>query len=475
MMMKTSMSYPSLLLLFAGLMVAFFLCVTSTEAATTTGFTSEDDLVGLLLGLSNTENPEVFLDMNVETTADFLNLTSSNSEEATLAQFLGMPAKAKTSDITRESLIECDPEYSVFGTLKRGAGALANYDFDLTINALESAGLSSLLDSPAASSDDFKAYVLVAPTDDAWVKLKQQLQEKEEGSAQTESLPLQSLVTYSIYGETNQTLFNAVKDVINGTFFTNTPFSFFLNVPIDMLDGNVTVLSTGSSGITPELNGSPILAAEPACNGLILALDDILLPGAAVEKYLKNNMPAGASAAAEGSLEAASSGCTDVPPPSPLGTQWTCQDQQYWGKCSEYWMWESNYCASTCGYCGQSTFPYATAANAQAQSSAEAEAQGLAPVVYDPCACSPDGLSGKVYTGVAGCSTMTVPQLMGMAYASSVAGASATEIGRQFGSRFDDTAAGAVAFNYCYVVEPSKCKKYTEPSPFYEGVRWRFC
>ena len=282
-----------------------------------------------------------------------------------------------------------------------------------------------------------------------------------------------------------------MKDVINGTLFSldQTPLTFFLNVPIDMLDGNVTVLSTGSASqdsdqdiLVPELNGFPILAIEPACNGIVLALDEVLLPGIAVEKYLKSNIPEEYSSASSAERAEAAffsgegdedAGCTDVPPPAPLGTSWTCQDQKYWGKCNEYWMWESHYCAATCGYCGLSEFPYAQAAAAGGDHSS-GEASGQA-VVYDPCACTQDGLSGDVYTGVSGCSTMTVPQLMGMAYASSVGGASATEIGRQFGSRFDNVAGGGVEFNYCYVVDPSECKSYTEPSPFYEGVRWRFC
>ena len=70
---------------------------------------------------------------------------------------------------------------------------------------------------------------------------------------------------------------------------------------------------------------------------------------------------------------------------------------------------------------------------------------------------------------------MTVPQLMGMAYANSVSdSAVAVNVGRELGSRFD-WVPGTQEFNYCYVNEPKKCKKYTEKSPFFEGVRWRFC
>ena len=35
----------------------------------------------------------------------------------------------------------------------------------------------------------------------------------------------------------------------NGTFLEDAPFSFFINVPIDMVDGNATVLSTGSAAV----------------------------------------------------------------------------------------------------------------------------------------------------------------------------------------------------------------------------------
>ncbi|QDZ21238.1 hypothetical protein HOP50_05g37660 [Chloropicon primus] len=434
--------------------------------AIVSGFTTEEDL-RKLFQLSEAEMPEVYLDMNVETTADFLNLSR---REATLASFLGTdPTAAAGNDITTETVVSCDPEYSVFGTLERGGGNLGAYDFDLTVSALEGTGISALLEAKPEAGD-FKAYVLVAPTDSAWVKLKQQLEASP--SSESEALPLQSLLTYQIYGETNQTLFNAVKDVVNGTFFADAPFSFFLNVPIDMLDGNATVLSTGStSGVPPELNGSPILALEPACNGVILAVDDVLLPGAAVKQYMGRPED----------MAPAHGGCSDVVPPSPLGTEWTCQDQKYWGKCQEYWMWAGDYCKQTCGYCGLDEFPYAYGGAAAASRSREGDGQEEeeAPTRYvDPCACSPDGVSGGVYTGVAGCDTMTASQLMGMAYASSVSDSSAAiNVGRQFGSRFDGILPGGTPeFNYCYVVQPGECSQvYTEPSPFFEGVRWRFC
>jgi len=474
-----------------------------------TPFTSEQDLVRTFQQLSASgETPEIFLDMDVATTADFLTLASEGAGEggadATVAQFLDVPAPASSpsSDVfafTAEGLAGCSAEDSVFGVLERREGTLASYDFGLTTSALESTGLGALL-SEKEEDGAFKAYVLAAPTDAAWVKLKQQL--LAEPSV-TESLPLQSLLTYQIYGEANATLFNAVKDVINGTFFDRAaggmslPFAFFVNIPVDMLDGNATVLSTGSSSGAPELNGSPVLAMEPACNGVVVAIDDILVPGSSVEQYMKDPPPTAFDSEAEkaeAEAEAKSKKsqaraafeegeCVDVAPPAPLGTDWTCQDQMYWGKCAEYWMWANKYCADTCGYCGAETFPYAAAgagadaspqgseSDASASGAGEAEAEEY----VDPCACSPDGLSGDVYTGVAGCNTMTISQLMGMAYASSTSGGSsaATEIGRQFGAEFN--IPGTPKFNYCYVVNPSKCKKNTEPSPFYEGVRWKFC
>lgn len=458
---------------YAFFLSAIALVALATSEPVVTGFKNEEDLLQLLQ-LSKSESPEIFLDMDVETTADFLNLTRGGGE-ATLASFLDGGPTVSMDDFTAETLESCEPEYTVYGALKRGAGKLEGYDFGLTLTALESTGLSSLLE--AKPEDDFKAYVLVAPTDAAWSKLKEKL--AENTSAQ-QDLPLQSLVTYQVYGETNATLFNAVKDVINGTFFEDAPFSFFVNVPIDMLDGNATVLSAGSaSGVPPELNASPILAMEPACNGLILVVDDVLLPGATVQEFMKKPddvLEDGAAVAAAADSGSAHDGCTDTVPPSPLGTEWTCQDQKYWGKCQQYWMWAGNYCQQTCGYCGHSEFPYAMAsASAEGEASAES-IEAVEEYYLDPCACSTDGLSGDVYTGVAGCATMTVQQLMGMAYASSVSDSNAAvNIGREFGSRFDNIIPGTPEFNYCYVVNPKKCKKYTEPSPFFEGVRWRFC
>ena len=495
----------SLLLVLHFLVVGLGLSIASPDdKVARLGFRgTEEELMKAFEQLSSGDNPPeiIFLDMDVETTADFLNLTQGmklnfggNGDEdvgeATVAQFLDVPGaigSSSDSDITLEKIQNCDPESSVFGVLSRRANTLANYDFSLTTNALESTGISSLLDTMPEDDDEFKAYVLIAPTDNAWVKLKQRL--TEEPSLEAENLPLQSLLTYQIYGETNQTLFNAVKDVINGTFFDEAPFSFFLNVPIDMLDGNATVLSTGNAmdGTPPELNSQPILAIEPACNGIVLALDDILVPGIAVKDFMRDpeerkddDDARKASSSFSGSGSSSSrggrgDGCTDVPPPSPLGTDWTCEDQRYWGKCHTRWMWSSRYCEETCGYCGKSEFPYASAA--ESRDSGDESEGGSAEEFVDPCACTRDGLSGGVFTGVSGCSTMTVSQLMGMAYASSVSGASdaAIGIGREFGSEFDGIVPGTPEFNYCYVVDPKECRAYTEPSPFYEGVRWRFC
>ena len=50
--------------------------------------------------------------------------------------------------------------------------------------------------------------------------------------------------------------------------------------------------------------------------------------------------------------------CSDIPPPSPSGKDWTCEDQKGWGKCSERWMWDNRYCETTCGFCGRNESPY---------------------------------------------------------------------------------------------------------------------
>ena len=372
----------ALLLLAAFLALHLGRCSASKADAESivTGFTNEEDLMQLFAGLSEKNSPEIFLDMNVETTADFLNVTRQTAGEATLAQFLDVKGDASgvasALAITRESVQSCAPDENVFAVLKAREGNLGRYDFGLTVSALQSTGISNLLEA-APEGEDFKAYALVAPTDDAWRKLKQRLQ--EDPSAASEALPLQSLLTYQVYGENNETNFNAIKDVINGTFLEDAPFSFFINVPIDMVDGNATVLSTGSAAtVPPELNGSPILAIEPACNGVVLVLDDVLLPGAAVEEYMKPPQDAGGAAAA-GQAEAAAAGdhgdaCTDAVPPAPLGTQWTCEDQKYWGKCQQYWMWAGDYCRKTCEFCGKAEFPYALATGAAA-SGPEASAE----------------------------------------------------------------------------------------------------
>lgn len=43
----------------------------------------------------------------------------------------------------------------------------------------------------------------------------------------------------------------------------------------------------------------------------------------------------------------AQAGCDDTPP----DTQFTCQQQQRFGKCNEPFMLQGNYCAATCGRC----------------------------------------------------------------------------------------------------------------------------
>ena len=444
------------------------------EAPIVTGFTSEEDLLQLFQ-LSASENPEIYVDVPLESTASFLNLTRG---EATLASFLDVGPASPTDAITADTLASCDPEDSVLGSLERGAGDLDGLDFGLTLSALKSTGLSSMLDATKAPEGGaFMAYALVAPTDSAWVKLKQRLEESP--SSAEELLPLQQLLLYNVYGETNQTFFNAVASLVDGSFLSGAPYEFFLNVPIDMIDGNTTVLST-TAGSNLELNGSPIVAAVRACNGVVLAVDDVLLPGAAVEQFMgrpeeaAGGAEAGGGAEAFGSSEGKGDGCGDTVPPSPLGKDWTCKDQLYWGKCQQYWMWDGDYCRETCGYCGHDSFPYAQAAEQEEERREEEEEESG---YVDPCSCTKDGISGGVSTGVSGCATMTASQLAGMAYASSVSDSSASiNIGREFGSRFDGyLPRGTPEFNYCYVVSPSECRQYTEPSPFFEGVRWKFC
>eukprot|EP00216_Chloropicon_sp_CCMP2111_P003540 CAMPEP_0198241864 /NCGR_PEP_ID=MMETSP1446-20131203/6890_1 /TAXON_ID=1461542 ORGANISM="Unidentified sp, Strain CCMP2111" /NCGR_SAMPLE_ID=MMETSP1446 /ASSEMBLY_ACC=CAM_ASM_001112 /LENGTH=478 /DNA_ID=CAMNT_0043924765 /DNA_START=148 /DNA_END=1581 /DNA_ORIENTATION=+ len=401
-----------------------------------------------------------------ETAAEFLNVSDMASS---LGAFL---------NLSEGDGAACEPEYTVMGVLDRKAGSLAGYNFSLTQAAFEKTGLSSLLSTPASpstnpSAGDFGAYLVVLPTNDAWVKLKEMLMQDPQ---KAQGLPLSSLAEYHVYGESNETLFNAVNEIVQTgkTFQEGAPYPYLVNVPLDMLDGNTTVLSSGTEKTAREINGSPILAYESACNGVVIVIDDVLLPGLAVDEYTnRNRNQTGAAAAA--SVSDDETFCGDTPPPSPLGMEWTCEEQKSWGKCAETWMWENKYCETTCEFCGKSEMPHSGQATASAAQ--EAEAQSYAPsasrveqFIFDPCGCTPDGFSGKVYTGVAGCSTMTTSQLVGMAYASSIDDSFA-DLGRQFGSQYDSTFPG-FSFPYCYVINPDECKKYTEKSPFYEGARW---
>ena len=114
------------------------------EAPIVTGFTSEEDLLQLLQ-LSASENPEIYVDVPLESTASFLNLTRG---EATLASFLDVGPASPTDAITADTLASCDPEDSVLGSLERGAGDLDGLDFGLTLSALKSTGISSMLTPP---------------------------------------------------------------------------------------------------------------------------------------------------------------------------------------------------------------------------------------------------------------------------------------------------------------------------------------
>ena len=54
--------------------------------------------------------------------------------------------------------------------------------------------------------------------------------------------------------------------------------------------------------------------------------------------------------AQEPGAAASSGGCVDTPPPG----SFSCQQQKDWGKCSDVFMVQGNYCAATCGQCSSS-------------------------------------------------------------------------------------------------------------------------
>ena len=49
------------------------------------------------------------------------------------------------------------------------------------------------------------------------------------------------------------------------------------------------------------------------------------------------------------SSSSSSAACSDVTPPGEAG----CQQQKEWGKCGEAYLQKGNYCARSCGRCGQ--------------------------------------------------------------------------------------------------------------------------
>ena len=49
------------------------------------------------------------------------------------------------------------------------------------------------------------------------------------------------------------------------------------------------------------------------------------------------------------SSSSSSGACSDVTPPGEAG----CQQQKEWGKCGDAYMQKGNYCARSCGRCGQ--------------------------------------------------------------------------------------------------------------------------
>lgn len=56
------------------------------------------------------------------------------------------------------------------------------------------------------------------------------------------------------------------------------------------------------------------------------------------------------SSSDDGQSDSSSSGaCSDVTPPGEAG----CQQQKEWGKCGDAYMQKGNYCARSCGRCGQ--------------------------------------------------------------------------------------------------------------------------
>ena len=92
----------------------------------------------------------------------------------------------------------------------------------------------------------------------------------------------------------------------------------------------------------------------------------------------------GASAAASASASASSSsGCSDNAPPGSNG----CWQQKQWGKCGEAWMAAGNYCAATCGRCSQQSgsSAQASASSSSSSSSGGSGCSDTAPPGSDGC------------------------------------------------------------------------------------------
>ena len=225
-----------------------------------------------------------------------------------------------------------------------------------------------------------------------------------------------------------------------------------------------------------------VLREIDACNGMVVAIDKILVPSKDA-----SDSPTDSPLQPESECDPTNPSCCDVQPPG----GYSCSQQKEWGKCSENWLVVGNggggFCERTCGRCGQ-----ATPAPAPAPAPPSRPDTPRSPTrggrsdreeayfdISDPeqaCQCTTTGRSGNVDTGRAGCFEVN----MAAEAASRWAGGLAPYWGGQAGTwsrlagawarqTFEDSTT-----SICYVKSPRGCAAARESQNF-PGAKWRSC
>jgi len=202
-------------------------------------------------------------------------------------------------DVARASAVSAGCADTVLAAIERDG------ELSLLLKAAGEIGLIDALSGPGPVT-------LIAPTDSAFINLG-----ADERTSAALSMDLGEVIRYHV----------STDEVVGGQ---SQRMSSLTGAPITLS------LSSGSpAGISA--NGQPVLDITRACNGQVLKVGAVLVPGTPLTP---SPLPLEKATCARGE-------CCDLQPPG----EFSCEEQVRWGKCEEDWVKSGGFCRKACGLC----------------------------------------------------------------------------------------------------------------------------